>query len=272
MKARVPPPSPDDYVRDLPRDLVALCRALLESRSGDACRRSGRPRRRGTSCCRCARRRQFVAPFVGRRRERDRLAPCVRSSADRECKVALIIGQSGVGKTALARQIPRRSRAAELMVLLESRCDERETVPFNAFDGIVDGWRVSSHIIQSDCPRPRSTALRTSDAAELRRLFPCSPSSRRRDDVQLSLDDSRAAATRALRDVLVAIGRGQPLALLIDDAQWADADSCALLADLLASPPPPLLLVVTARGPEAPAAAWQGIHVDEEVIARRSRC
>lgn len=263
MKARFAAPLADDYVRGLPRDLVSLCDALLRtdpaSRAGEAEVRAAvgvvLPLRAPTN---------FVAPFVGRERERLRLAGLRATvNAERSCQVALIIGQSGVGKTALARRFLEESKPA--MVLLESRCDERETVPFNALDGIVDGLaRLVAHH-RERLPDDALDALRTDAAAELRRLFPVltelSPPRR----LQRSLDDSRAAAARALRDVLAAIGRERPLALLIDDAQWADADSCALLADLFARPAPPLLLVVTTRGPERPP-LMAGIQVDEEIV------
>lgn len=262
MKARFAAPLADDYVRGLPRDLVALCDALLRTdpatRAGEAHVRAAvgvvLPLRAPTN---------VAAPFVGRTRERLRLAGL---RADSGCRVALIIGQSGVGKTALARRfLDDESLKQPTMVLLESRCDERETVPFNALDGIVDGLaRLVAHH-RERLPDEALDALRTDAAAELRRLFPVltelSPPRR----LQLSLDESRAAAARALRDVLAAIGRARPLALLIDDAQWADADSCALLADLLASPPPPLLLVVTTRGPERPP-LMAGVRVDEEIV------
>ena len=262
MKAQFAAPLADDYVRGLPRDLVTLCDALLRTdpakRAGEAEVRAAvgvmLPLRAPTS---------LTAPFVGRHRERLRLAGL---RADGGSRVALIIGQSGVGKTALARQfLDDQLESQAKMIVLESRCDERETVPFNALDGIVDGLaRLVAHQ-RERLPEEALDALRTDAAAELRRLFPVltelSPPRR----LQLSLDESRAAAARALRDVLAAIGRAGPLALLIDDAQWADADSCALLADLMASPPPPLLLVVTTRGPERPP-LMAGIKVDEEIV------
>lgn len=263
MKARFAAPLADDYVRGLPRDLAKLCDALLRTdpatRAGEADVRAAvgilLPLRAPTS---------FVAPFVGRERERLRLAGLRATvNAERKCQVALIIGQSGVGKTALARRFLEESKPP--MLLLESRCDERETVPFNALDGIVDGLARLVAQQRERLPDAALDALKTTAAAELRRLFPVltelSPPRR----LQLSLDESRAAAARALREVLVAIGSERPLALLIDDAQWADADSCALLADLLSTPAPPLLLVVTTRGPDRPP-LMAGIPVDEEIV------
>ncbi len=255
MKATMPAPSPDDYVRDLPRDLVGLCRKLLRA---DVVMRAGELDVRAVAGLQLPLRAPVpvIAPFVGRRRERAALAALrERQKRDESCRIALVIGSSGVGKTALARRFLDDMRDAEPeLLVLESRCDERETVPFNALDGIVDGLAriVGRHPLR--VPRAALEALEGEDGAELSRLFPVlAELARRTHPAHASLAESRAAAARALRDAFTALARAMPLVLLIDDAQWADADSSALLADLLVPPAPPLMLIATARGPEPPA-------------------
>src|SRR5262249_60200029 len=101
-------------------------------------------------------------------------------------------------------------------------------------------------------------ALMPPDIKALARVFPVLR--RVEENAELALasgpplypQDVRLRAFRALRELLARIASQHLLVLHLDDLQWGDSDSAALLGDLLRAPElPPLLLIGSYRSEDA---------------------
>ena len=232
----------------VPGDLAAACAALLASDPG--ARPSGREVLRLLGAEAAAPELTPSQTFVGRTRELEVLGTALAEVEAGACVAIVIRGESGVGKSALVRRFV--GAAPPGAVVLQGRCYERASVPFKALDGIVDA--LSRHLQRLG---DRGEALLPEDAPLLAQVFPVlgrvgalaalPRPAEPPEPLQL-----RRRVFAALRELLVRLGAGQPVVLVIDDLQWADDDSHALLADLLRSPgAPALLLLATERAGEA---------------------
>jgi hypothetical protein len=252
------PPPPSALVPDVPPDLDRLCVALLSR--DPAARPGGAALREHVGAVDAPTSGSREVPFVGRAAERALLAELFRAvREDGVTAVALVGGVSGIGKSALVNRAcaDLRERAPGA-VLLVSRCWEQESVPYKAIDGLVDPL---SRYLKALPPR-RLAELLPRDVRSLARLFPVleqvegiaqAPAA---PVAAFDAQARRRAAFRALRELLTRLARERPLVLVVDDLQWGDADSGALLLDLLAPPdPPPLLLLVSYRSDEVETSA-----------------
>ena len=252
-KQRATPPRPSELVDGVPEDLDALCMDLM----------AGAPAARptalevvarlggGARAVRAAGGASAAPPFVGRAAERAALAGAL--AASREGGVAVLVeGESGVGKSALLRRFVDDAVAADGETLtLWGRCYERESVPYQAFDRVVDALSQALVRLGDDAPAPPH-------AAALIRLFPVlrrvpALAEAAAAPAPASPRAQRAAGFAALRALLVALGARRPVIVVIDDLQWADGDSWDLLAELLRTPAPRVLLLASGRGVTPPA-------------------
>ena len=260
----------------IPEDLEALCVDLL--RLDPAERPTGAEVRKRLESARISP--EEEAPpsarssgFVGRGPEILRLHEALAEVRGGAAVSVLVEGESGMGKSALVRHFLASLEADALV--LAGRCYARESVPYKGVDEIGEAlgrWLAG-------LPSERAATLIPPDAALLGDLFPAlrlstprgrssrpsapTSSSRTRD-----LADPlrvRAQVFAALREMLTRIAREQPVVMMIDDLQWADADGLSLLDAILRPPDaPPLLFVATIRrDPDAPidaASALSGPH------------
>jgi DNA-binding SARP family transcriptional activator len=174
-------------------------------------------------------------PLVGRDEERARLAAAWHAAASGRPRLVLVTGEAGIGKTRLVEEL----RAHTGAVAAEARGYPAEG-PL-AY-GVATAW------LRSGPVAARLTRLVRADLTELARLLP---------ELAGQVTPPEPLPEAELRHRLPgAIGRallaaGAPLLLIVDDAQWADAQSLRLIHYLIRSAPPARLLVAaTARREE----------------------
>ena len=194
------------------------------------------PRRpRAASCARCAtrsRRRATGRPVTVR-----------------------VAGLSGLGKSAARAPLPRRARAARATSSsCAGRAYERESVPYKAVDSVdrraqppPDATSTRRGEPARRCPTTSGRSRTSSRCCGACRASATSPAAPVGDPQVV-----RQRAFAALRELFSALSRRQRVVVFIDDVQWGDTDSAALLLELMRPPDaPPLLLVMTHRDEEA---------------------
>ena len=198
--------------------------------------------------------------LVGRQAESARLIEAYELTFGGRPQVALVRGESGIGKTALTKHFVAEA-ARRGATVLAGRCRERESVSYKALDGLMED--LVKYLDQ--IPPEVAASLLPDGIADLTRLFPTlraaaavAHSPKRALEVS---DQSlvKQHAIVAFRELLGALCARAPLVLWIDDLQWSDVHSAVLLEPLLASPSAlPLLFVGSLRN----SGARRGATID----------
>ncbi|HKU41560.1 MAG TPA: AAA family ATPase, partial [Polyangiales bacterium] len=185
--------------------------------------------------------------FVGRDRE---LAALLDAFARARAGAALAVfvhGPSGMGKTALCDRLAQELRGQALV--LRGRCHERESLPYKAFDGLIDALARQLRTWPSEQVQALASALSPASAAALLRVFPSLRDNSLWPAIQIAPapanpGELRQQAFASLKALLRRAAERKPLVLIVDDLQWADLDSARLLFELLGPPAAPALLYV----------------------------
>jgi DNA-binding SARP family transcriptional activator len=162
----------------------------------------------------------FDASLIGRDADWEALKRAWESVSAQSSRVAMIEGEPGVGKTRLADDFLRWVTSRGGLVLRGRGHDARGGAPFGS---VIEALRGAV-----DAP-----ALAGVDAEWLAEVARMLPELRRRFS---ALPDAAAHAPadgwrmyESVAQVLLALAEQRPVAVTIDDLQWCDADSCALL-------------------------------------------
>jgi len=151
-------------------------------------------------------RRQSPAHVIGRDREQEWLRAILRSSNDGRGRVGVLCGDADTGKTSLITSVLAAS--PELTTIEIAGVRDESTLPFGAIQRIVLAHR---HRIDELAETPRRALLTAS-----------------------GLDDGPTADRFVIGLALLAflshLSEAKPVACFIDDAQWIDAESLAVLA------------------------------------------
>ncbi len=258
-------PSPRSLVLDPPGDLLELCEDLLARDAANRPSAAGVFARLGGADSGAPDQSylRFEASsdaLVGRRTHLDALDNAFHRALLGQPTTVHVHGTSGIGKTAVVHNFLRRLIEQSRALVLPGRCYAQELVPYKALDGVVDS--LSKYLLS--LPRQEVEVLLPSEIQALALLFPVLS---RVDAISHAVTghgavdqlSRRRLAFGALRELLGRITEQQAVVLFIDDLQWADADSAALLSDLLRPPAaPPLLLVTCFRSEEIASQSFLG--------------
>jgi eukaryotic-like serine/threonine-protein kinase len=256
MKRTLDPIAPSECVGDVPPELDSLCCALLsrdarERPTGQEILRrlavhvSGRPIPHALLS-------DVRLSLVGREEHLRALREAFEATRRGHSITVRIPGASGLGKSTLVQHFVDELEENLEAEVLRGRAYERESVPYKAVDAIVDALsrylqRLVDHAVPVAMPR---------DVWALARLFPVLRSvtgfAVASEEAIADPQVLRQRAFVALRDLCVQLARRHPLVVFIDDVQWGDSDSAALLLELMRPPQAPaLLLLMTYRDEDA---------------------
>jgi hypothetical protein len=190
----------------------------------------------------------LAAELIGRDADLAQLRDAYQATLRGKAVLVSVSGDSGVGKTALCQSFLDELMREGHAVVLRGRCNERESLPYKAFDALVDD--LSRHLRRLRAEQ--AAALLPRDAAELTRLFPVLGRVDALAEAPVRpVADATEQQRRAFEAFLELLGRMRdraPLVLHIDDLQWTDRDSSQLLSYLLRrSEQLPALLIFSQR-------------------------
>ncbi len=183
--------------------------------------------------------------FVGRQQELEQLRGALTRARGGPVPV-LVLGEPGIGKTALVEKF--LSELPGHVVVLRGRGYEQESVPFGEADTLIDA--LSEYL--RGLPDHDVEELIANGVSNAAKMFPVlyrvPVIGRQRTDGQiLNPSTLREQSYSELAHIVKALSTTHTLAVFVDDLQWTDGDSMALLSAVFVKSGARCLFVTTLR-------------------------
>ena len=187
---------------------------------------------------------------VGRRQELRVLAAAADDARHNGVRAVVVSGGPGIGKTMLLAAFAREVSGWDVFY---GRCDEHVVVPFHPFQGVVGR-------VVDTLPGPILLSHTAACGGDLLRLLPHVAA---RVGLPVPADGDDATARQQMLDAVLDVIRRAagivPLALVLDDLQWAEPAALELLRYLFEQlGDTPVLFVLGSREPEPLTSALHG--------------
>ena len=190
------------------------------------------------------------APLVGREAPLARLDEALDAMLAGRGQIVSMVGDAGVGKSRLCLEFARRCRARGCLVI------EAPAVSYGRAAGYRPGVELHRRFFQIERGED-AAAVRAKVAGRLRALDPELEEAVSAILWVLGVPDGgfaemdpalrRRHVLRAVRRMVAAQGRVQPLVLVLEDMQWVDSETHAAMDALVAALPPHTLVASTYR-------------------------
>jgi len=281
-KLRYDATAPGELIEGLPEDLDTLCQNLLKRNSLE--RPTGKEVLQYLGVKTKTQDHQVITlgsqarRLVGRQQHLDKLNTALQASQNGKTVIRYVSGYSGMGKTVLVRRFLDVVRQkSPKIVIFSGRCYEQESVPYKAFDGIIDDlsqYLKTLTILEINSLLPKDILAIVKLFPVLKQVIEVTNIEYKAIDIP-DFQELRRRAFSALRELFSQLSKEKNVVLFIDDLQWGDLDSAALLQELIRPPePPPLFLIATYRSEERETSpilttilSWENQNADIEEIS-----